>query len=83
MQPLLKQEPVWKKITMYRLGAHYRTQENRFSHIEGLGWFVRIRGEFTTINGLTSSYGLAGPFISQLDAQQHLRALIKKNLTST
>ena len=76
MQPLLQQEPAWKTTPTYRLGAQYRSNEGRILHIKDLGWFVRMRGEFHSVCGLTTSHGIAGPFISQEHALAYLHQAI-------
>ena len=79
MQPVAQSEPVWKRTNMYRLGPQYRTHPDRFVHINDVGWFVRLRGEFNSIDGLESSSGLAGPFSSRDSAEFYLQRVILKD----
>ena len=78
MLPLLCLEPGWKRTNMYRLGAEYRTTESRFIHIDKLGWFVHLRDEFHSVSGLTASSGIAGPFLSQAQANAYLQYAIHR-----
>lgn len=81
MLPLPCQDAVWKRNNMYRLGVEYRTAESRFVHVDKMGWFVRLRGEFHTTPGLTTSSGLAGPFPSQSQANTFLQYIIHRAKT--
>jgi hypothetical protein len=81
MLPLLQQEPVWKKTVDYRLGPQYRSNEGRLIYVEALGWFIRLRGEFNSIPGLTTSHGIAGPFHTQELAFAYLRHSIQRELS--
>ena len=72
------QEPLWKTHSSYRLGAKYRSNESRLFYIKNLGWFLRMRGEFNSVSGLTASHGVAGPFPNQDIAFAYLRRSIFK-----
>ncbi|MFO7602482.1 MAG: hypothetical protein R6X06_01560 [Gammaproteobacteria bacterium] len=77
MREQLPPEPAWKTSPRYRLGSAYRVCEDRFIHIKQLGWFVQLRGEFTAVDGISTSDSLAGPFTSRACALAYLRLTIQ------
>ena len=76
MLPLIQQEPLWTTKTMYRLGTHYRANEDRFIYVATVGWFIRLRGEFNLVSGLHSSSNTAGPFSTRAGANRYLQEMI-------
>ena len=78
MLPFEHQEPLWKNLSTHRLGAQYRSNESRLIHVKDMGWFIRLRGEFNSVSGLTVSHGVAGPFNTQELAFAYLRHAIQQ-----
>lgn len=78
MLPFEQQEPLWKTHSTYRLGAQYRCNESRLIYIKNMGWFIRLRGEFNAVSGLTVSHGIVGPFTNQELAFAYLRHSIQR-----
>lgn len=62
-----------------RSGAKYRAHPDRYTYIKGAGWFVYLRGDQETLDGIKVDSGIAGPFHSRADAMTYLTKIINKS----
>ncbi|MGD8783710.1 MAG: hypothetical protein PVG75_04705 [Thioalkalispiraceae bacterium] len=64
---------------LYRSGPQDRQYPGRFTYIKGTGWFVYLRGDLESYEGIEVKSGIAGPFDSRFDARVYLVRLIKQS----
>ena len=79
MLSLIQQDPLWKSKRVYRLGEHYRENNERFIFVISRGWFIHLRGEYNLLSGLQSSSNIAGPFTTKMTANRYLQSIIAKS----
>jgi hypothetical protein len=63
-----------------RSGPQDRIHPDRFTYIEGQGWFIYLRGDQEHCNNISVSSGIVGPFDTRFQARVYLTKFIRKQL---
>lgn len=63
-----------------RSGPQDRVHPDRFTYIEGQGWFIYLRGDQEHCNNISVSSGIVGPFDTRFQARVYLTKFIRKQL---
>ena len=59
-----------------RSGPQDRIHSDRYTYIEGAGWFLYLRGDQEMCDGIEVNSGIAGPFNTRSDAKVYLIKMI-------
>ena len=63
-----------------RSGPQDRVHPDRFTYIEGEGWFIYLRGDQEWCNGIQVNSGIVGPFDSRFEARVYLTKFIRTQI---